>query len=456
MENSERQRFEENWKSAFENAEQSPSERVWSSIENSLTYAEGGTMRRKVVFYRRLAAASVVLALALAGSTTYYLMNDKREELAVTNNSSQNQRIQQNESNAENLSNAKNTANDNTKTQITSEDKPEKFKPQVEKGQNQIQLVDTPLVAIVNNTQLEFADVNPVSRLQRFGLSAYDPLAESYLIELNPKSKVRGVTIVRKLPAMPASMMADSRKRNEVKENLWAAVNASTGSYTSYSQADNSRAGLVMSTSNSFGSQVSASSTVKPKGSAYSVGVNMGTRISERWVLQGGVAYLNQSLGYTSNFAALDANNAPMAIVSEYSALKQNSIALSPTTRYDINSVNELVSVPIQTGYMVVNRKFGLQLNSGVATDMFIRNTLTDKSGQLSTFSESAGSDSPYNTFSWSAIGGTELSYKIGSQYRVSLTPGFRYALSPMLKSNSENTNPFMWDMGFRFRYILK
>jgi len=94
-----------------------------------------------------------------------------------------------------------------------------------------------------------------------------------------------------------------------------------------------------------------------------------------------------------------------MAIVSEYSALKQNSIALSPTTRYDINSVNELVSVPIQTGYMVVNRKFGLQLNSGVATDMFIRNTLTDKSGQLSTFSESAGSDSPYNTFSWSAIG---------------------------------------------------
>ncbi|HMR58757.1 MAG TPA: hypothetical protein PKC10_15640, partial [Cyclobacteriaceae bacterium] len=271
MENSERQRFEENWKSAFENAEQSPSERVWSSIENSLTYAEGGTMRRKVVFYRRLAAASVVLALALAGSTTYYLMNDKREELAVTNNSSQNQRIQQNESNAENESNAKNTAN--TKTQITSEDKPEKFKPQVVKGQNQIQLVDTPLVAIVNNTQLEFADVNPVSRLQRFGLSAYDPLAESYLIELNPKSKVRGVTIVRKLPAMPASMMADSRKRNEVKENLWAAVNASTGSYTSYSQADNSRAGLVMSTSNSFGSQVSASSTVKPKGNTYSVGV---------------------------------------------------------------------------------------------------------------------------------------------------------------------------------------
>jgi hypothetical protein len=73
MENSERQRFEENWKSAFENAEQSPSDRVWWSIDTALTNAEGGSMRRKVVFYKRLAAASVVLALALAGSTTYYL-----------------------------------------------------------------------------------------------------------------------------------------------------------------------------------------------------------------------------------------------------------------------------------------------------------------------------------------------------------------------------------------------
>jgi hypothetical protein len=105
---------------------------------------------------------------------------------------------------------------------------------------------------------------------------------------------------------------------------------------------------------------------------------------------------------------------------------------------------------------MVVNKKFGLQLNSGVATDMFIRNTLTDKSGQLSSFSESAGSDSPYSTFSWSALGGTELSYKVGTQYRISVTPGFRYALSPMLKSNAEATNPFMWELGFRFRYILK
>lgn len=453
MENSERQRFEENWKAAFENAEQNPPERVWWSIENSLAHAEGGTMKRKVVFYKRLAAASVVLVLALAGSTTYYLINEKGRELTTTNNTSQNPIAHQNESNSEN-GNEKKSGAGSSDASITQKGERE-WVPQVEKNQNQVNKVRDSRIAIVNEEQPKLA--GQTTRLYQFGLNAYDPLAQSYSTELGPRNKMREITIVRKLPAMPASMMADSRKKKgEEKENLWAAVNASTGSYTSSAQADNSRAGLLMSTSNSFSNKVSASSTVKPKGNAYSVGLNMGARISERWVVQGGVAYLNQSLGYTSNFAALDAHNSPMAIVSEYSAVKQSSITLSPTSPYDINSVNELVSVPVQAGYILVNRKIGLQLNSGVATDMFIRNTLTDKSGQLHTFSESAGSDSPYNTFSWSAIGGTELSYKIGSQYRVSLTPGFRYALSPMLKSNSENTNPFMWDMGFRFRYILK
>ena len=83
MENWERQKFEEHWKSAFEDAEQPPSDRVWWSIENTLTQAEGGTMKRKLIFYKRLAAASVVLAVVLAGSTTYFL-NESHPERAVT------------------------------------------------------------------------------------------------------------------------------------------------------------------------------------------------------------------------------------------------------------------------------------------------------------------------------------------------------------------------------------
>lgn len=458
MENSERQRFEENWKSAFENAEQSPSDRVWWSIDTALTNAEGGSMRRKVVFYKRLAAASVVLALALAGSTTYYLMNEQPAELTVVSDNQQTTTTNNinKESTPENLNTISNNTNENTSEQLNHESEVEQLIAKPDGNQNQIQLVNNQNIFVGTEKQSDYADANPIPVLSKFDLNPFDPLAQQYATELRTKGDVREVTIVRKLPAMPASMMADSRKKKSTeKENLWAAVNASTGSFGSTAYQDNAQSFLMNSQPGSFNNLVSASSKVKSKGSAYSVGVNVGTRLAERWVLQGGVSYLSQNLGYTSNFAALDANNSRMAIVSGYTGVKQN-ISLSPTAPYDINSVNELVSIPVQAGYMFVNRKFGLQLNSGVATDMFIRNTLTDKSGQLNTFSESAGSDSPYNTFSWTAIGGTELSYKIGSQYRISVTPGFRYALTPMLKSSTESASPFMWDMGFRFRYILK
>lgn len=457
MENSERQRFEENWKSAFENAEQSPSDRVWWSIDTALTNAEGGSMRRKVVFYKRLAAASVVLALALAGSTTYYLLNEKGTELAVANNQqTTTANNNQKETAAENLTTTANNTLENTTGQVSRESEVGQVIAKPNGNYTQLQLVNNQIALADAEEKSNYTDANQAALFSIFKLNAYDPLAQQYATDLHPKSNVREVTIVRKLPAMPASMMADSRKKKSAdKENLWAAVNASTGSFGSTAYNDNSQNFLMSNQVSSFNNLVSASSKVRSKGSAYSVGVNVGTRLAERWVLQGGVSYLSQNLGYTSNFAALDANNSRMAIVSEYTGVKQN-IALSPTSPYEINSVNELVSIPVQAGYMFVNRKFGLQLNSGVATDMFIRNTLTDKSGQLSSFSESAGSDSPYNTFSWTAIGGTELSYKIGSQYRISVTPGFRYALTPMLKSSTESASPFMWDMGFRFRYILK
>ena len=105
---------------------------------------------------------------------------------------------------------------------------------------------------------------------------------------------------------------------------------------------------------------------------------------------------------------------------------------------------------------MLVDKKIGLQLNSGVSTNIFMQNTLTDKSGQLATFSSGGGETSPYRTVSWAGLMGTELSYRIASHYRISIAPGLRYSLNPVLKSNAYPSNPLAWDVGFRFRYIIK
>lgn len=484
----ERQKFENAWRDAFTGAEQSPSENVWSAIDSKLTVAEGGTMKRRVVFYQRLAAASILFAVVFGSLTAYYinennsqigdgrlaektfnydqLVNDQLADSKVvedqlTNDKSVNDQLINNKSEENQITNdqlsntqlandnknvARNSTKGNEQTGLTKK----KSNSSALKNQS-VLLADTKEGA---SDQSNVASNELRSRHQNFAsLSSKDiPTPEAKV-----SGKVNEITIKRKLPAMPASMMADSRKdKKEEKENFWASVGASTGNYSPQGNSNQTSQALsVPGFSNVLANQSAANSSPS-KGTAYSVGVNVAKKVSDRWVVLGGLSYLNQAAGYTSNLASISSNNTPSVYSADYASKQSVSSSIALTSPYEINSVNEFVSIPVQAGYLIINRKVGLQINSGVATDIFLQNTLTDKSGQLNKQTKNAGSDSPYKSFSWSAIMGSELSYKIGSQYRVSLVPGLRYSMSPVLKTNSVTTNPMVWDLGFRFRYIFK
>ena len=162
---------------------------------------------------------------------------------------------------------------------------------------------------------------------------------------------------------------------------------------------------------------------------------------------------MNQGIDYNSNIAVVDANNQAKAYVADFAS---QSTQFTSTSPYTINSISEYVSIPLQAGYLLIDRKIGLQLNTGIATDFFIKNTLTDASGKFSTYSESAGNNSYYRTLNWTGLVGTEISYKVAKHYRISLVPGLRYSFNSVLKSSASNTlNPMVWDVGFRFRYIF-
>ena len=111
---------------------------------------------------------------------------------------------------------------------------------------------------------------------------------------------------MRKLPAMPASFMAESRKQKKSGEDLWASVGASAGNYSPQANF-NSYAMAASPVTGAGNLNNSASSNSYSQGSAYSVGLNLAKRVSDHWVVQGGLSYLNQSIGYTSNFATVSA-----------------------------------------------------------------------------------------------------------------------------------------------------
>jgi hypothetical protein len=456
MKNTERQKFDDAWRDAFQQAEQTPSAEVWSALDHHLTQAEGGIMKRRVIFYQRLAAAAILFALAFGALTAYYaseqtdivaeeVVSSPKTENPVTNNESKNL--------ADNLSEGRSNIDSKQESSAYSQDSPvvNSLTPQDNTG-------------AYNGQQFVLSDSaknndDPKQNTDRFSgwdynrgitrISVADlPSPEVFLV-----GKVRDVTIVRKLPAMPASFMAESKRHKRTDEDLWASIGAATGNYSP--QVNTGSVNYAVVSGGAFSNRSAASSS-DSRGSAYSVGVNLGKRLSDRWILQGGVNYLNQAIGYNSNIATLQSNNQAKAFVADYALQEQNTNSVLLTNPYEINSVSEFISLPVQAGYLLVDRKLGLQLNSGLATDIFLQNTLTDKSGQLDKYAEGAGTDSPYNTFSLSGLLGSELSYKIGTQYRLSVAPGLRYSMSSVLKSESGTANPLVWDLGFRFRYIFK
>lgn len=455
MENTERQKFDNAWRDAFQQTEQNPSGEVWSALDSELTRAEGGVMKRRVVFYQRLAAASVLFALVFGSLTTYY--NLKQDTSVVNEIASENQSTTQtdNTSTDQNVKPGEGVSEDKSELAEAGSGLPKSGDTRVDgnsiKKENQSAFIAQ--AKKDSNASEEIHATGQVTRQSRVNAKAIAWISTQDLPspEVKISGKLRDVTIVRKLPAMPASFMAESRKGKKSEEDLWASVGASAGNYSPQANFNS----YAMASPAGYLSNSAATSNSYSQGSAYSVGLNLAKRVSNHWVVQGGLSYLNQSIGYTSNFATVSAGN-KSAFLADYAALQQNVSTITLTNPYEINSVNQFVSLPVQAGYLLVDRKVGWQLSTGLATDIFLQNTLTDKSGQLDKYSEGAGEDSPYRTFSWSALMSTELSYKIGTQYRVSLAPGLRYTMSPVLKSDVGSGNPMVWDIGFRFRYIFK
>jgi hypothetical protein len=512
MSDLENKKFEQGWKNAFADAEASPSENVWTNIDLELTQAESGSMKKRMVFYQRLAAASVIFASALGGVGVWYVNQEGGNEIAsaqeigkkkdvekmkgVTNTLERSQKAIT-ENNTEGVANEKEddakesaypksteantvTHNRNSSDGLVSKN---------ELGNAAIKTNDIAAATngVKNNGVTERMDnTGGVISSRDFynngdGIAKMDNANSTTSIanaSKNTEHNERNIFLaaatwpqvetrlmremdVEKMMryAKAASAKVDvKKKKNEDKddkENWWAAVGGSAGSYNSQGGGVTTVASTSALTFNSNAPNLnsSAESNRAASGSSYSYGMTFGKKIASRWTIFSGVNYLNQSIAYNSNIALVDASNQAKAFVADYSS---QAISIESTSPYEINSVNEFISIPLQGGFLFIDRKVGLQLNAGVASDIFYKNTLIDQSGRLPNYSEGAGTNSSYQTFNWSGLVGTEVSYKMAKHYRVSLVPGLRYSFNSVLKSNASSTlSPMVWDVGFRFRYIF-
>lgn len=456
--------FEDSIKKALDGAEAEPQSHVWVNIELQLEREKAALLQRRMRRYQMLAAASLVFAVSVSLGLYFsgsQIPADPPANIAQAPERSDaglgeqpavsSQRVAPEEQSAGARSAAAPVAE--------SADRSSPASP----GRQAVRRSLTPptdeiSVAWVDATHRPRGSVTPGVRKPSSRLVA-DPdvkLPETKEVQEDPVQ-----AMLARLAAREAALREEKENNKESVEwdNLWASVGASAGSFTS------TNAG-ISATQNSFAARNSsiAAREVKASGTSYSAGVNLGTRIANRWVIQGGVSLINQTSAFEASNAVrggtegLQFRPASMASLrdaagNQHSYLDNGLVATAP---YDVTNGVRYVTVPLQAGYLIVNEVIGVQLNAGVATDIFLENTISAEGLNIETETIRAGQDSPFRTINFSGLVGTEISYKLGNRYRIALNPGLRYPFSSVYKSElGVRSSPLTFDLGLRFRYIF-
>lgn len=463
--------FERQWKDAFQGAEALPSGSVWTNVELDLEKAAGRKMKQRILFYKLMAAASLIFALGLAG--VYYverfsiidsMANNGADNLSpdqiVKSQSSQSTDRFEDSGSEESDGSSQSELNQEVKQtrsdlkkpfeptyQTTQSESPFLFMDDHESKSAKSKIVSSDEIgSIKNSNDLRYPGL--IAQDYPFSKSASNLTALSVKKPAFPKPQSNadpGMVLLAQLKDQESRFNEEHRKVES--EKIWSSLGFGAGTFN-----PNSPQSSTVRNSLSSGNTSNVSNNPSP-GSSYSVGLQVGGKLTERLVLQGGISYLTHNASYSSNLVSMESASM-RAVLNDYAFSNSSSVATSP---YGVSSNLQYISLPVQAGYILLDRKFAIQINGGIATDVFLQNTLTPDSDTIDPVSQGPGTDSPYRPVSFSGLAGTELSYRVADRYRIALNPGLRYALGSIYKSDyAFDVEPLTIDVALRFRYIFK
>jgi hypothetical protein len=433
----ENNRFEDAFRNAFEGAEVSPSAAVWMNIEADLEKTSGGKMKRNLLLFQLLAAASVAFAFGVMA--LYYA------DQPVPKNDFSNEPLSKREAAPLRDSAGEAAAQKMMSAEVVKKHDQEKSSRHKVKRFNKNEIEHDAAAGQALAAQREGSSIE--YKIARTDLSAFARTKKPVLVLPGLEEPVEpdaGMVLLARLKDQEKRYQ-DEENKTASRENVWASVGFGAGSYKPNRQ-------LYLA---------NAASSSQSTGESYSVGVQVAGKLSKRFIVQGGVSYLTQNANFIST-ASNHQNNAPQSDTHQSATLSEfvrpaNFNSYQGVSPYVVNSSMQFVSIPVQAGYLVVDRAFGVQLNGGISTDLFISNTLLPENDDYEKITQAAGKESPYRTVNFSGLLGTELSYKIAGQYRISLNPGLRYSLNSIYKQEvAAELTPVTFDVSLRFRYIFK
>ncbi len=475
--NKNRDQFGQEWESAFENAELTPSPQVWDKLDAHLANTANQKAQRKTLYYKLLAAASVVFAMTV-GLVAYLGIGSSDFDRSIAESAPQ-----------------------TTAPQATTEDQALSLQPE-EAGSSQTieTITDGPdvsgseppavseiggtsgLLALTEDIKDQEADASKTEEElldteNGTALGTEDHLASLSISVLDKKSlryaSNMGLMDDYKIYREPMDPDYYNKQKDSFEPVFWAGVNMAPGIFNpnfggssndvaAQAQFFDASAAQELNEVRDF--QSSLNSAVNSgfvdndadPGVGYSMGFSLGMQLSKRWLLQSGVNYANFNSSAQASVLAEDNNKSAPLYISNLTSEELQGSQLNFTNQFDINSSYEFASVPIKAGYMLVDRKFKLILNGGFSTDFFLNNTISDQDNQFDETTLSSGDDSPFRKVYFSGLAGVELGYSLGRNYTLSLEPNYRLSLNSFTKSSSlfeSRPNLFSISLGLRYNF---
>jgi len=432
-------KYENNpWRIAFAGAEITPPEKVWDKIDAVLANKESGSFKKRIFFFQLLAAASVSLAIGFGIYTVYNTNKPTLNETIISDS-----KISETQVDKQNLK---------TKDELlTSKDEASIAKTEDEK------------ISIDNSPQATELLKDEISiKKQSERIHEIVSNKESFMIEQDTYESLAAVKQGLDWPPLEGINIdvhkvhfgfyeSVQEEKEAAKYPLMAGLNVGTSTVNSKPGSSFSEAALANNIQNRSQQRNTESNAV-----SYAIGINVGKKIAPRWILQTGLQYAVQSSDATTNAFYEDANNQTKTPVLYTESAGDFIGDLDYSSTIDLTNSFELLTIPVQIGYLIVDKKITWMISSGIATDIFLKNKLTSNTAGFEDVVVKPGSNSPFRTAHFSGLFSTEVGYNLGKHYNLSLEPRLKAALHTFTKDGqSIERKPISLGIGIKLRYVF-
>jgi len=437
-----------------------PGAEVWDRIGAGIANQQVDKYKRRVLLYKFVAAASVIFALVIGSFSLYNLYNKPVGNLV----SLESNELQKNSSNSNENGIEKESLNDFDNMLAIEEEQGNSEissnSPSLETSAKTIVVSDEINVMEDHTYQAEVQSNDRIRNEESDGIQllAGNKFMYTYVLPLEEEPPGR-----KSNPDLTPTILSfgePDEEEDSDNKSMWAGVNFSSGRFDPNISYNQSTSPVAMAETFSDPASVISINAAgydlqdqhnnmlsyKPEESSYepemsySYGLNFGFQFSKRFVVLSGLSYLYNNSSTTVNTYVEPANTnakyANHAIVIERASPGIESYN-SLSSDIQLKSAYEFITVPVNMGYNIINRKMKWMMLAGVSADFLIKNTIYDSDEFFDPIEYTSGGDSPYNSTYFNAVFGTMLNYTISRHYLISVEPSYRLGISDLTNDNA-------------------